>query len=141
MLVLGPSKTDSMMTGKPADQQVVQVVNERFQLLQPQRGQLHVRNLDFPQPIQRRAVIATFQCSRRKPDPLRCLVRIQHNQGPNPGFCPHHDLPPEFNVVKFRTDELKLSFLSYPEVLDDAHPALRHAVTIDLVSGRVRHTD
>jgi hypothetical protein len=52
-----------------------------------------------------------------------------------------HQLGPEFNVIKFRTDELKLSFLSYPEFLDDAHPALRHAVTIDLVTGRVRHTD
>ncbi len=47
----------------------------------------------------------------------------------------------EFNVVKFRTDELKLSFLDYPDFMDVAHPALRHAVTIDLVTGRARHTD
>lgn len=42
---------------------------------------------------------------------------------------------------KFRTDELKVSFLSYPTFMEDPHPALRHAVTIDLVTGRVRHTD
>ncbi len=52
-----------------------------------------------------------------------------------------HDLGEEFNVIKFRTDELKVSFLSYPDFLKDAHPALRHAVTIDLVIGRARHTD
>ena len=42
---------------------------------------------------------------------------------------------PEFNVVKFRTDEVKVSFLSYPAFMEDAHPALRHAITIDLVTG------
>ena len=52
-----------------------------------------------------------------------------------------HELGEQFNVIKFRTDELKASFLSYPEFMDDAHPALRHAVTIDLVTGKARHTD
>ena len=47
----------------------------------------------------------------------------------------------EFNLIKFRTDELKVSFLSYPDFIDDPHPALRHAVTIDLASGKARHTD
>lgn len=47
----------------------------------------------------------------------------------------------EFNLVKFRTDELKVSFLSYPEFMDDPHPALRHAITIDLASGKARRTD
>jgi hypothetical protein len=47
----------------------------------------------------------------------------------------------EFNIVKLRTDELKVSFLSYPDFLTDAHPALRHAVTIDLATGKARHTD
>jgi DNA phosphorothioation-associated putative methyltransferase len=46
-----------------------------------------------------------------------------------------------FNLVKFRVDELRLSFLSYPEFESDAHPALRHAMTIDLATGKVRHTD
>ena len=40
----------------------------------------------------------------------------------------------EFNLVKFRTDELKLSFLACPEFESDPHPALRHAITIDLAT-------
>ena len=48
---------------------------------------------------------------------------------------------PQFNVVKFRTDELKVSFLSYPEFMNDAHPSLHHALTIDLASGTARRTD
>ena len=51
------------------------------------------------------------------------------------------ELGVEFNLIKFRTDELKVSFLSYPDFLDDPHPSLRHAVTIDLTSGKARHTD
>ena len=47
----------------------------------------------------------------------------------------------DFNVVKFRTDELKMSFLAYPEFDTVAHPALRHAVAIDLATGKARHTD
>ena len=47
----------------------------------------------------------------------------------------------EFHVVKFRTDELKISFLSYPDFFVEAHPALRHAVTLDLVTGKARHTN
>lgn len=52
-----------------------------------------------------------------------------------------HELDAKFNVIKFRTDELKVSFLCYPDFLDEAHPALRYAVTIDLVTGKARHTD
>jgi hypothetical protein len=52
-----------------------------------------------------------------------------------------HELDVKFNVIKFRTDELKISFLCYPDFLNEAHPALRHAVTIDLVTGKARHTD
>jgi DNA phosphorothioation-associated putative methyltransferase len=47
----------------------------------------------------------------------------------------------EFNVIKLRTDGLKVSFLSYPDFFTDAHPALRHAIAVDLVTGRSRHTD
>lgn len=35
----------------------------------------------------------------------------------------------------------RLNCLSNPDFLADAHPALRHAVTIDLVTGKARHTD
>lgn len=52
-----------------------------------------------------------------------------------------HGLDAKFNVIKFRTDELKVSFLCYPDFLAEAHPALRHAVTIDMVTGKARHTD
>src|SRR5580765_7665910 len=52
-----------------------------------------------------------------------------------------YEISAEFNVVKFRTDELKVSFLAYPDFLTDAHPALRHAITVDLVTGKARHTD
>jgi DNA phosphorothioation-associated putative methyltransferase len=48
---------------------------------------------------------------------------------------------PEFNVIKFRTDELKVSFLLYPRFFEDPHPVLRHAITIDLVRGKARHID
>ena len=46
-----------------------------------------------------------------------------------------YQLPVEFNLVKFRTDELKLSFLAYPDFESDPHPTLNHAITIDLGSG------
>ncbi len=34
------------------------------------------------------------------------------------------EIPPEFNESKLRTDELKVSFLLYPDFLSDAHPGL-----------------
>lgn len=52
-----------------------------------------------------------------------------------------HELGPEYNLIKFRTDELKISFLSYPMFMDEAHPALRHALTVDLATAKARHTD
>jgi hypothetical protein len=48
---------------------------------------------------------------------------------------------PEFNLIKFRTHALKLSFLAYPDFFEDPHPSLRQAITIDLVRGKARHTD
>ena len=47
----------------------------------------------------------------------------------------------EYNVVKLRLDEFKVSFLSYPDSMDDPHPALRHAITVDLATGKRRETD
>ncbi len=52
-----------------------------------------------------------------------------------------HELGPEYNLIKFRTDELKMSFLSYPTFMEVAHPALRHALTVDLATAKARHTD
>jgi hypothetical protein len=48
---------------------------------------------------------------------------------------------PKHNVLKFRLDELKISFLAYPDFLTDPHPALRHAITVDLATGKHRVTD
>jgi hypothetical protein len=45
------------------------------------------------------------------------------------------------NIIKFRLDELKLSFLAYPDFLENAHPALQHAITIDLATGKHREVD
>jgi hypothetical protein len=52
-----------------------------------------------------------------------------------------HALGEEFNIIKFRTDGLKVSFLSYPEFMEEAHPELCHAVTVDLATAKVRRTD
>lgn len=46
-----------------------------------------------------------------------------------------------FNLLKFRLKELKISFLAYPHFLRDAHPSLKQAITIDLVSGKTRRVD
>jgi hypothetical protein len=48
---------------------------------------------------------------------------------------------PEYNMVKFRTAEFKISFLSYPDFFEDPHPSLRQALTVDLVKGKSRVTD
>lgn len=50
-------------------------------------------------------------------------------------------IAPSWNVLKFRTDELKVSFLSYPDFFEEPHPILRRAVTVDLVKGRIRDVD
>src|SRR5512141_729770 len=48
---------------------------------------------------------------------------------------------PEFNVVKFRTDEQKISFLAYPDFLVQAHPPLQRALTVDLLTKGARRAD
>jgi len=52
-----------------------------------------------------------------------------------------HAIGEEFNIIKFRIGELKVSFLSYPAFMEEAHPALLHAVTVDLATAKVRRTD
>ena len=52
-----------------------------------------------------------------------------------------YGIPAGFNLLKLRTNELKISFLSYPDFESDPHPALRQAITIDLVTGKARHSD
>jgi hypothetical protein len=57
------------------------------------------------------------------------------------GIVKRCEIGAEFNILKFRTDEMKLSFLCYPSFMSEAHPALRHAATVDLVTGKMRSTD
>jgi len=51
------------------------------------------------------------------------------------------EVPQPVNVLKFRPEESKISLLAYPSFLNEAHPALSYAVTIDLPTGKTRHTD
>ena len=48
------------------------------------------------------------------------------------------EVGPEFNLIKFHTDQPKISFLAYPAFLSDPHPALAASVVIDLATGKVR---
>ncbi|MCI0722300.1 MAG: DNA phosphorothioation-associated putative methyltransferase [Acidobacteria bacterium] len=52
-----------------------------------------------------------------------------------------YEVNPTHNVIKFRLDELKVSFLAYPDFLDCPHPVLCHSVAIDIVTGKSRVTD
>lgn len=72
----------------------------------------HIDDPDFPMPDQLRTIAN------------RLRARLQ--------------LGSEFNLLKWGTRELKLSFLSYPTFREEAHPALSEAVSVDLASGQVR---
>jgi len=52
----------------------------------------------------------------------------------------HHGIGEAFNVVKFRTDAPRLSFLQYSGFFEEAHPCLEEAIAIDLNSGRSLRT-
>jgi len=43
------------------------------------------------------------------------------------------------NVLKFHSDQPKISFLSYPRFFEDPHPALTTSVIVNLATGQVRH--
>src|ERR1039458_8000783 len=51
-----------------------------------------------------------------------------------------HAVGEEFNVVKFRTDVPRLSFLCYPGFFEHPHPSLEEAIAIDFSSGRAFHS-
>lgn len=51
-----------------------------------------------------------------------------------------HRIDEEFNVVKFRTDAPRLSFLRYSSFFEEAHPCLEESIAIDLNSGRSLRT-
>ena len=52
-----------------------------------------------------------------------------------------HGIGDDFNVVKFRRDAPRLSFLSYPGFHDRAHPELSKAIAIDLSTGKLFKSD
>jgi DNA phosphorothioation-associated putative methyltransferase len=51
------------------------------------------------------------------------------------------EIGPEFNLLKFHTVSPKISFLGYPAFEKDPHPALKEAIIVDLVTGKVRRDD
>lgn len=51
-----------------------------------------------------------------------------------------HGVGEEFNVVKFRRDAPRLSFLQYSGFFEEAHPCLEEAIAIDLSTGRSLRT-
>jgi hypothetical protein len=48
---------------------------------------------------------------------------------------------PAWNLLKFHTDQIAITFLTYPEFDSDPHPALARATKINLNTGSVVHTD
>lgn len=47
-----------------------------------------------------------------------------------------HQVTDDFNVVKFRRNVPRISFLCYPQFFETAHPALEKSVSIDLITGK-----
>ncbi len=47
-----------------------------------------------------------------------------------------HAIGEEFNVVKFRRDAPRISFLCYPQFFEAPHPSLEKSITVDLASGK-----
>jgi DNA phosphorothioation-associated putative methyltransferase len=48
---------------------------------------------------------------------------------------------PEWNLLKLHTDQVAISFLTYPDFDSDPHPALAEAVKINMNSGSISKTD
>jgi DNA phosphorothioation-associated putative methyltransferase len=45
---------------------------------------------------------------------------------------------PEYNIIKFFTNEFKISYLSYPDFFDVPHPALKKSITLNVATGKTR---
>lgn len=52
-------------------------------------------------------------------------------------------VPPimEVNIIKFKTNQLKISYLSYPDFDTDPHPALKTSIQVNLVNLKVTYRD
>ena len=44
----------------------------------------------------------------------------------------------EYNVIKFFTNEFKISYLSYPDFFDEPHPSLKKSLTLNIATGKTR---
>jgi DNA phosphorothioation-associated putative methyltransferase len=64
-------------------------------------------------------------------DPIKYI--IEH-------FVRSHDIGNEFNVIKFRMDAPRISFLQYPLFHDVPHPALQCSVAVDIESETIYRT-
>jgi DNA phosphorothioation-associated putative methyltransferase len=48
------------------------------------------------------------------------------------------DAGAEYNVIKFFTNEFKISWLSYPDFFTDPHPSLKKSLTLNVATGKIR---
>lgn len=90
--------------------------------------------------------LSSVPCGKRLPDALYLHVSAETSLGLElqrllKRLRDRFEIGEEFNLLKFRRKELKVSFLCYPSFIKDPHPALRRALTIDLVSGKSRSVD
>ncbi|MEA1911983.1 MAG: hypothetical protein U9N32_09995, partial [Spirochaetota bacterium] len=44
----------------------------------------------------------------------------------------------EYNIIKFFTNEFKISFLSYPDFFTNPHPSLKKSLTLNIATGKIR---
>lgn len=92
--------------------------------------QFAVEDLEFGKRLPS-AVYVFEESTHHLPAPLGPLVILLRNK---------LELGNEFNVLKFSTRDLKISFLSYPEFFSDPHPTLAESVSVNLITGKVRKT-
>ena len=45
---------------------------------------------------------------------------------------------PEYNIIKFFTNEFKVSWLSYPDFFIEPHPSLKEYLTLNIATGKTR---
>ena len=93
--------------------------------------QFAVEDLEFGKRLPG-AVYVFEESTHHLPAPLGPLVILLRNK---------LELGNEFNVLKFSTRDLKISFLSYPKFHTDPHPSLAKSVSVNLVTGKVKTTE
>lgn len=51
------------------------------------------------------------------------------------------EISTNFNIIKFYQSDFKITLLSYPDFFDDAHPALKNSIILDLKTGKLKTSD